>query len=99
MLKLVANANQVIQIQVQNPTDEKHELVIESNATELASSGDNNPGTSGQLTFKPTMTGTIGSAVNTILKQGGEYGSGQSLSILLGRFIKFFEEKIHLEDQ
>ena len=97
MLKLVTNANNIIQIQ--NPSDEEHELVIESNRTELASSGDNNPGTSGQLTFKPTMTGIFGSAVNTILKQGADYGSDQSLPILLGRFIKFFEEKIQLEDQ
>jgi VCBS repeat-containing protein len=56
-LKLVANANNVIQIQ--NPTDEKHELVIESDDTELASSGDIGPDSSGQLTFKPTMTGTL----------------------------------------
>jgi hypothetical protein len=56
-LKLVANANNVIQIQ--NPTDEKHELVIESDDTELASSGDIGPDSSGELTFKPTMAGTL----------------------------------------
>jgi hypothetical protein len=57
-LKLFVNTDSTIQIQ--NPTDEKHELVIESDGTELASSGDIQPGSSGQLTFKPTMTGTVG---------------------------------------
>jgi len=56
-LELVANASNVIQIQ--NPTDTKHELVIESNDTELAASGDIGPDSSGELTFKPTMTGTF----------------------------------------
>lgn len=56
-IKLTANANNVIQIQ--NPTDEKHELVIESDDTELATSGDIAPDSSGQLTFKPAMTGTF----------------------------------------
>jgi plastocyanin len=56
-LKLVANANNVIQIA--NPTDTKHELVIESNDTELASSGDIAPDSSGQLMFKPSMAGTF----------------------------------------
>ena len=57
ILKLLANTNNMIQIQ--NPTDQKHELVIESNGTELASSGDIGPNSSGQLTFKPTMDGTF----------------------------------------
>jgi hypothetical protein len=57
-LKLVANTDNIIKIK--NPTDEKHELVIESNGRELASSGDINPDSSGQLTFKPIMTGTFG---------------------------------------
>ncbi len=56
-LKLVANANNMIQIQ--NPTDDKHELVIELNDTELASSGDIGPDSSGELTFRPTMTGAL----------------------------------------
>jgi plastocyanin len=56
-LMLVANADNVIQIQ--NPTDEKHELVIESEGTELATSGDIFAGSSGQLTIKPTTTGTL----------------------------------------
>jgi plastocyanin len=54
---MAANANNIIQID--NPTDTKHELVIESNETELASSGDIAPDGSGQLTFRPTMTGTF----------------------------------------
>jgi len=56
-LKMTANANNVIQIQ--NPTDEKHELVIESYDTELATSGDIGPDSWGQLAFKPAMTGTF----------------------------------------
>lgn len=56
-LKLIANRNNVIQIQ--NPTDAKHELVFESNDVELASSGDITPDGSGQLTFRPTATGVI----------------------------------------
>ncbi|TLY08858.1 MAG: hypothetical protein E6K88_06120 [Thaumarchaeota archaeon] len=56
-IKLVANTNNTIQIQ--NPTDEKHELVIESNGNELASSGDISAGKSGQLMFNATMTGTF----------------------------------------
>jgi plastocyanin len=56
-LTLVANANNVIQID--NPTDTKHELVIESNDTELASSGDIGPDSSAQLMFMPTTAGTF----------------------------------------
>jgi plastocyanin len=56
-LKMIANINNTIQIQ--NPTDEKHELVIESNGTELASSGDILAGKSGQLNFNANMTGTF----------------------------------------
>ena len=56
-LKMVSNSNNVIQIN--NPTDTKHELVIESNAKEVASSGDIMPGNSSQLTFKPTTVGTF----------------------------------------
>lgn len=56
-LKLFANRNNIIQIQ--NPTDAKHELALESNDIELASSGDIAPDGSGQLTFRPTATGVI----------------------------------------
>jgi Cupredoxin-like domain len=44
-------------INIQNPTDTKHELIIYTNAQ--PSSGDINPNSSGQLSFKPTMTGTF----------------------------------------
>jgi hypothetical protein len=54
-LKLVANADNVIQID--NPTDAKHELVFESNGMELAASGDIAPDGSGQMTFNPSTTG------------------------------------------
>jgi hypothetical protein len=54
-LKMAANSNNVVQID--NPTDTKHELVIEQDDKELASSGDIGPDSSGQLTFKPTTTG------------------------------------------
>jgi uncharacterized protein YndB with AHSA1/START domain len=56
-LKLLSNTNNVIRIQ--NPTDEVHELVIESDDKELATSGDIHAESSGQLVFKPTMTGTF----------------------------------------
>ena len=56
-LKFVANANKTIQIQ--NPTDSKHEFVIDFNGKELATSGDIRPGKSGELVFKPNMTGTL----------------------------------------
>jgi len=56
-LKLMSNAKNMIQFQ--NPTDQKHEFVIESNGSELASSGDIGPNGTGQLIFKPTMTGTL----------------------------------------
>lgn len=56
-LKLVANKDNMIQIQ--NPTDTKHELVFESNGSELAASGDIEPNSSGELTYKPTTAGTF----------------------------------------
>ncbi len=55
-LKMTANVDNTVQIA--NPTDEKHELVIESNGKELTSSGDIAPDGSGQLTFKPLAAGT-----------------------------------------
>lgn len=55
-LKMTSNANNAVQIA--NPTDAKHELVIESNGKELASSGDIAPDGSGQLAFQPTAAGT-----------------------------------------
>ena len=56
-LKVLANANNIIKIQ--NPTDTKHELIIDTGADVLPSSDDINPNSSGQLSFKPTMTGTF----------------------------------------
>jgi hypothetical protein len=56
-LKVFANASNIIKIQ--NPTDTKHELIIDTGADVLPSSDDMNPNSSGQLSFKPTMTGTF----------------------------------------
>ena len=52
---MVDNTNNVIQIQ--NPTDVKHEFVIESDGKELAASGDISPDSSGTISIKPTTTG------------------------------------------
>ena len=47
-------------IQVQNPTDSKHQLIIEdSNGNQLATSGDVLSGSSGLVSFKPGMTGVF----------------------------------------
>jgi plastocyanin len=47
-------------IQVQNPTDSKHQLIIEdSNGNQLASSGDVLSGSSSLVSFKPGMTGVF----------------------------------------
>ncbi len=56
-LKVFANANNVIKIQ--NPTDTKHELIIDTGADVLPSSDDISPNGSGQLSFNPTTTGTF----------------------------------------
>ena len=56
-LKVFENANNIIKIQ--NPTDTKHELIIDTGADVLPSSDDINPNSSGQLSFKPTTTGTF----------------------------------------
>jgi plastocyanin len=56
-LKVFANTNNIIKIQ--NPTDTKHELIIDTGADVLPSSDDINPNSSGQLSFKPTTTGTF----------------------------------------
>jgi plastocyanin len=55
-LNLKTNANNTIQIE--NPTDTKHELVIDSQGKEVTTSGDIAPGASGQATFRPNGTGT-----------------------------------------
>jgi plastocyanin len=46
-------------IKIQNPTDTKHKLIIESQGKEVASSGDITPGASGQISFRPNGTGTF----------------------------------------
>src|SRR5919205_3961823 len=56
-LKVSQNTANIIKIQ--NPTDTKHELIIEAGAGRQTSSGDIKPDSSGQLSFKPTMTGTF----------------------------------------
>lgn len=50
-LTFVANTENTIK--VKNTTDEKHEFVIESNGKEVATSGDINPDSSAQFSFKP----------------------------------------------
>jgi len=57
-LTLIKNTENVIDIQ--NPTDEKHEFVIESNGEEIAASGDISPESSGMLSIKPDMIGELG---------------------------------------
>jgi len=57
-LKLNTNTKQTIQIQ--NPTDFKHQFIIDQNGKQLATSGDIAPGSSGQVSFGPTVTGTFG---------------------------------------
>ena len=56
---LKASPNTVNIIKIQNPTETKHELIIDTGTGGQASSGDINPDSSGQLSFKPTMTGTF----------------------------------------
>jgi plastocyanin len=56
-LKAFTNANNIIKIQ--NPTDTKHELIIDTGADILPSSDDISPNGSGQLSFNPNMTGTF----------------------------------------
>ena len=56
-LRFLANTNNIIQIK--NPTDTKHELVIELQGKELKSSGDISPNSSRQMSFMTNMTGTL----------------------------------------
>jgi plastocyanin len=55
-LKMTANTNN--EMQIDNPTDAKHELVIKSSGKEVATSGDIAPNGSGHIAFKPTAPGT-----------------------------------------
>jgi plastocyanin len=54
-LQMSANTNNVMQID--NPTDAKHEFVVESSGKEVATSGDIAPNGSGQLSFHPSAPG------------------------------------------
>lgn len=54
VLTFKIDANNLVHIK--NPTDEKHELIITSAGSEVASSGDVNPVSKGQLSFSPTTT-------------------------------------------
>jgi plastocyanin len=57
-LKFIVNRDNTVQIQ--NPTDDEHEMIVESpQGNELASSGDIEPNDSGELSFRPNMTGTL----------------------------------------
>jgi hypothetical protein len=56
-LKAFTNTNNVIKIQ--NPTDTKHELIIDTGADVLPSTDDIAPNGSGQLSFNPNMVGTF----------------------------------------
>jgi hypothetical protein len=57
-LNFKTNTTQIIQIR--NPTDFRHQFIVDLNGKHLATSGDIGPGSSGQVSFKPTMTGTFG---------------------------------------
>ncbi|HEY7080109.1 MAG TPA: cupredoxin domain-containing protein [Nitrososphaeraceae archaeon] len=56
-LNFLANTKNIIKIQ--NPTDTKHELIIDTGADVLPSSDDIDPNGSAQLVFNPNMTGTF----------------------------------------
>ena len=60
-------ANTAYTFTVQNPTDTKHELIIaDSQGKELATTGDLQPDSLGQLTFKPNMTSSSGGSNNML---------------------------------
>ncbi len=46
-------------IKIQNPTDTKHELIVDLQVKQVASSRDIAPGASGQISFTPNGTGTF----------------------------------------
>jgi plastocyanin len=57
-LKFIVDTDNIVQIQ--NPTDEEHEMIIESQPdNELATSVDIEPNGSGELSFRPNITGTF----------------------------------------
>ena len=53
-------ANTAQTIQIQNPTQTLHQLIIDFNGKQIATSGDIPSGGSGQVSFKPSMAGTFG---------------------------------------
>jgi plastocyanin len=57
-LNFKLNTNDVIHIQ--NPTQTLHQLIIDFNGKQIATSGDLTPSSSGQVSVKPNMTGTFG---------------------------------------
>jgi plastocyanin len=57
-LNFKVNTNDVIQIQ--NPTQTLHQLIIDFNGKQIGTSGDITPSASGQVSVKPNMTGTFG---------------------------------------
>jgi plastocyanin len=56
-LKVFENANNIIKIQ--NPTDTKHQLIIDTGADELPASGVVAANGNGQLSFNPNQLGTF----------------------------------------
>lgn len=56
-LKVFENANNIIRIQ--NPTDTKHQLIIDTGADELPASGVVAANGNGQLSFNPNKPGTF----------------------------------------
>jgi hypothetical protein len=56
-LRVILNAS--ITIKIKNPTDTKHELIIDTGADVLPSRGDINPNSSGRLIFTPTAICTF----------------------------------------
>jgi hypothetical protein len=57
-LDFKVNTNDVIKIQ--NPTQALHQLIIDFNGKQIATSGDITPGSSGLVSIKPNMTGAFG---------------------------------------
>jgi heme/copper-type cytochrome/quinol oxidase subunit 2 len=57
-LKFIVNRDNIVKIQ--NPTDEEHEMIVQSQpGNELAASQDIEPNSSGELSFRPNITGTF----------------------------------------
>jgi hypothetical protein len=57
-LNFKVNTNDIIHIQ--NPTQTLHQLIIDVNGKQIATSGDITPSSSGQVSVKPNMAGTFG---------------------------------------